>query len=235
MFMKGRDSMTIPDQGGWTSPTPVEPTAGKWEMVDELDAQDYRISSPPGNHSTQTEKELAELHALAANRTPADIAQILHWSTQEATLVSHWGALLDELARKYHLSPPAAGRIYSLLTQGIYTSVVACWKQKYRYLRPRPNQLDPSLNVSVIAVPQHPSYPAGHSVVGGVASMVIAHFFPAEAERAAAKAEDSGISRLKAGIHYRSDHTGGLRLGSKVAAAIIEESLKDGAPKQYIL
>lgn len=225
----------MPDTVRWSSPNPVEPGARDWEVSDPPDPDDFAVPKPPGNGSSETVMELAELRQMTANRTPEDIAEIKRWSVEEPSPNTHWCAIADQVTQQYRLSPPAAARVYCLLNSAIFCAMVAAWHEKWRYLRPRPDQLDPSIDVSVIPVPQHPAYPAGHSTVAGAAKAVLSRLFPAEAARFDALAEESGISRLKAGIHYRSDHTAGLRLGEAVARRCLREAHEDGAPRRYLL
>lgn len=205
----------------WSSPNPVEPGAVHWTRIDMPPPRHFKVRRPPANDSAETAAELAELRKLTAHRTQADIEQILTWSVREPSPNTHWLAAAEDLCKQFRLSPPAGTRVHCLLADAIYCSMVACWQQKWRYLRPRPTDLDPSIDVSIIPVPQHPAYPSGHSTVGGAAAEVLAALFPSEADRFWQMAEESGIARLKAGIHFRSDHTAGLRLGRKVARAIL--------------
>lgn len=217
----------------WSSPNPVEPQAGSWQAIRCPDPRDFKVPAPPGDNARETQDELAELRVMTAARTEDEIAQIRRWSVDEPSTNTHWMALADELCKQYGLTPPAGARLHCLLADAIYIAIVACWHQKWRFLRLRPSQLDPSIDVSVIPVPQHPAYPAGHSTVAGAASALLGQVFPAEAARFVAMAEESGISRLKAGIHYRSDHTAGIRLGQRVARALLRKAGEDGGPLRY--
>jgi len=213
---------------------PIEPLAGTWRMMCAPDSAGFRIPPPPGNQSAATAAELAELRALARNRSPQDVQQILRWSVGEPTLATHWEALANMLASRYNLSPPAAARLNYVLNTAIETAILAAWNMKYQYRRPRPSVLDPGVHPNVIPVPDHPAYPSGHSTAAGAASTIIARFFPADAGLAEALAQDSGLSRLKAGIHYRSDHTAGLALGRQVAQRVLETIVaRDGGPLAY--
>jgi membrane-associated phospholipid phosphatase len=194
--------------------------------------REFHVDPPPENCSNETEAEIAELKEFARLRTEADLAQIWRWSTDEESPLSHWNEELDDSCRRYKLSAPAAARVHVALAEAIYRSFIACWQEKWRYLRPRPTDLDATLPTA-IPVPRHPSYPSGHSTVAGAASAILAHFFPAEAERWQAMAQEAGIARLKAGIHYRSDHTAGLALGSEIAQEILAGLAKDGGPQEY--
>jgi hypothetical protein len=58
---------------------------------------------------------------------------------------------------------------------------------------------------------------------------VLAAVFPSEARRLAAVAEESSLSRLYAGIHYRFDMEAGLALGRAVAAKALGADLDEVA------
>ncbi|HYF80176.1 MAG TPA: phosphatase PAP2 family protein [Symbiobacteriaceae bacterium] len=218
----------------FTSSTPVEPQAGTWRMMCAPDSVDYRLPPPPANSSAATAAELAELRILAQNRTAQDVQQIMRWSLNERSVLAHWETLANLLAQRYELSPPAASRINYALTTAVHGALLAGWKAKYQYLRPRPSALDRRVNPNIIPVPSHPAYPSGHALAAGAASTVLTRFFPAEAGVIEALAQDSGMSRLKAGIHYRTDFTAGMALGRQVAADVIRTMVdRDGGPRAY--
>lgn len=217
----------------WRSDHPVEPGAGNWRLSDMPDPRGHIIPPPPPDDSAETQAELAELRAMTHNRTESDIAEILRWSVQEPSPVTHWAHLADRLCTKHKLSPPAGARLHSLLSQAVHGAMIASWANKFRYLRVRPDELDQGIDVSVIPVPQHPAYPSGHSTVAGAAAEILARIFPEDADAAWAMAEESGVARMKAGIHYRSDHTAGIRLGRRVARDLLKSATKDGAPQSY--
>lgn len=71
--------------------------------------------------------------------------------------------------------------------------------------------------------PRHPSYPSGHSTHSAAASEVLSYFFPDYTGEFTKLADNAGMARLWAGIHYRSDHIQGMKLGRCVARLIIEQ------------
>jgi len=78
--------------------------------------------------------------------------------------------------------------------------------------------------------PRHPAYPSGHSTYSGAASEVLSFFFPdyrAEFDRLA---DNIGLARLWAGVHWRSDHEAGNRLGRTVGCLIIDQLRRSGIP-----
>jgi membrane-associated phospholipid phosphatase len=79
--------------------------------------------------------------------------------------------------------------------------------------------------------PRHPAYPSGHSTYGAAASEVLAWFFPDYREELNRLADNAGVARLWAGIHYRSDHVQGARLGRTVACLVIEQLMKSFIPR----
>ncbi|HEX8339475.1 MAG TPA: phosphatase PAP2 family protein [Tepidisphaeraceae bacterium] len=78
--------------------------------------------------------------------------------------------------------------------------------------------------------PRHPAYPSGHSTYGAAASTLLRYFFrrPDERKELANLADNAGIARLIAGIHWRSDHTAGARLGYAVARMVIAQIEANG-------
>jgi hypothetical protein len=71
--------------------------------------------------------------------------------------------------------------------------------------------------------PRHPAYPAGHSAYAAAASELLSWFFPDYREEFNRLADNAGMARLWAGIHYRSDHIQGMRLGRCVACLVIDQ------------
>ncbi|MFN8557929.1 MAG: hypothetical protein U0531_11510 [Dehalococcoidia bacterium] len=58
---------------------------------------------------------------------------------------------------------------------------------------------------------------------------MLAYLFPREAESVARRAEEAGLSRLWAGVHFRSDHEAGVQLGRNVARWVSERADRDGS------
>jgi len=97
--------------------------------------------------------------------------------------------------------------------------------------------------------PRHPAYPSGHSTYSGAASEILSYFFGAldtpEAlpfdtrygskqntkikEELDNMADNIGMGRLWAGIHWRSDHEAGMKLGRTVARMVIQQLLDMGS------
>jgi hypothetical protein len=216
---------------GWASPHPIEPTAGQWNSVASLNPRQYLSAPPPANDSAETRAELAQLRAMTHNLTEADLPRFRRWTT-ERTVLTHWNAIAEEMAARNGLSAPAGARVLALLADAVNTALIACWNNKYLYLRPRPTMLDRNI-AAVLSVPDHPSYPSGHAAVAGAASRILRQFFPRDAATFLAMALDVSLFRLQAGAHFLSDVKAGLALGDRIADDILRVEAQSGAPMRY--
>ena len=194
----------------------------------------YNTLTPPTSPVIQTGRELAR------------------WFESETPGLGHRHAL-NYLLPMTSLSPPAQARIWVALDVTIYAAFLAAWHYKWTdpatSFRPRPIEIVPQLNVLFNfkpnstgngdgyllsaprpspGTPRHPAYPSGHSTVGGAASAIIAYFFPDFHGDCEDLADNAGMARLWAGIHYRSDHEFGIAVGRAVAQLVIDDLMRDG-------
>lgn len=108
---------------------------------------------------------------------------------------------------------------------------------------------DPDNASNASGTPRHPAYPSGHSTYAGAASELLKWFFgttPTPAfltahpqlqsqagttlgEELDNMADNIGMGRLWAGIHWRSDHEAGLKLGRTIACLVIQQLTDMGA------
>ncbi len=71
--------------------------------------------------------------------------------------------------------------------------------------------------------PRLPAYPGGHSTYAGAASELLSFFLPDYTAEFDMLADNIGLARMWGGIHYRSDHEQGIRLGRCVARQVIAQ------------
>ncbi|MDF2441473.1 MAG: hypothetical protein JWN98_2457 [Abditibacteriota bacterium] len=184
--------------------------------------------------------------------------ELARWFEAETPGLGHRHAL-NCLILSCDLSPVRQARIWMALDVAIYSALIAAWHYKWASdrpctaYRPRPWEVDNSVSVLYDKCvkntgcgddgndpfpplspgsPRHPAYPSGHSTVGGAGSEILKYFFTGARERAELDklADNSGMARLWAGIHYRSDHEQGLKLGRSVARLVISQLESDGVP-----
>jgi hypothetical protein len=78
--------------------------------------------------------------------------------------------------------------------------------------------------------PRHPAYTSGHSTYSAAASHILKYFFPDQSEQLDDLADNIGIARLWAGVHWRQDHENGRKLGIAVAERVIRQLRNDPVP-----
>jgi hypothetical protein len=121
----------------------------------------------------------------------------------------------------------------------------------------RPDELNPAFNLcpdgrrpdTMSGTPRHPAYPSGHSTYSGAASEILKFFFGSTPVFAGAQpsrgtgnapppnsvgkeldrlADNIGLGRMWAGIHWRSDHENGMALGRTVARLVLRQLMDMG-------
>lgn len=219
---------TVPTGAGFWfqapgTPAPLEPLAGTWQTWILSSGRQLRPGPPPPLGSAAFRAELAEVKQVSAHPTPSERAIALFWADGAGTVTppGHWFQIAIDLMARYHLDTPHAARVLGLLGATVMDAAVACWDTKYAYWCLRPHQADSAIQPLVLT-PPFPSYTSGHATFSGAASEVLAHYFPADAARLRYLAEEAALSRLYAGIHYRSDNETGLRIGRTLAELAIQ-------------
>jgi membrane-associated phospholipid phosphatase len=211
-----------PGECRWTGINPVAPFAGSRKTWVLSSGSQLRPEAPPDCQSAQGQAELAELRNYP--RTFESNATAFYWQSGR----SNWNNVIDQKIFEYRLdvNPPRAARVYALAWISAYDATVACWDAKYTYWKIRPFMLGVT---PLFSTPNHPSYPAAHGSLSGAISAVLAYLFPLDAADLNALGDEAGMSRLWAGIHFRSDIDAGLALGRAVAKLTIEQAEKDGS------
>jgi hypothetical protein len=139
--------------------------------------------------------------------------------------------------------------VCTVLDIALYSAQLAAWHVKWRggagvEFRPRPFEMDHSVSTLFSrrinaqqngdgaprvlpapspGTPRHPSYPSGHSVTYAAGAEVLTAFFPDRAAELDMLADNAGMARLWAGVHYRSDHEKGMALGRAVGQKVLEQ------------
>ena len=225
------DGFTTP----WTGSVPVGP--GKWIANGPpagptfggvspyfLNSGDqFRPAEPPAFGSPAFLTDLNEIHTLAVTRTPEQRAIAIQWNygTGSFTPIGYWDLVTADYITEYRLDERAATRALALTAGAMMDALIACWDAKYVYFYIRPPQADPTITLA-LALPNHPSYPSGHSCASAAAATVLSELFPEHSAGLAAQVTEAGLSRMYAGIHYRFDITAGQVLGNSVGRWALE-------------
>jgi len=181
---------------------------------------------PPPPDAAATSAELEQLRGRAAPRDEAAQERIRYWSFASPSY--RWNEMLIDISADRPIGGGGAQRMFAMLNVALHDAMIAAWDSKYAYNRPRPGDLDARF-ASALPASRSPSYPCEHSVAAGAAAAVIAHLYPAEAQRVSSAADEASRSRVMAGAAFPSDAKAGLELGRAVAARVIERMKVDGA------
>ncbi|AEE47972.1 phosphoesterase PA-phosphatase related protein [Haliscomenobacter hydrossis DSM 1100] len=192
----------------------VEPTAGNWKTWFIPSGQTYRLPAPPAYKD-----EIAQVLSLQQKLDAADRQQIMHWNAGAPGY--HWQHLMGKLWMNDASYNGALANM--LLNVAIYDATIVAWDTKYAHNRPRPFVADKRIK-ALILNPQSPSYPCEHSVAAGVATTIIAHFYPALADSVQRMAQRMMASRIAAGVVFPSDTRAGFELGKKIAEKEIKHT-----------
>lgn len=206
----------------------IEPNAGKWKTWVLKTGNELRPAAPPNKEAT--DKENAELRALADKRDAKALTQIAYWDAGSPSY--RWQEIALGQVVKASSNPPRTMRMMALMNVAIYDAMIAAWDAKYAYNRPRPSQTDAKFT-PLVAVPNSPAYPAEHAVAAGAAAAVLSYIYPDDTKTFEELAQQAGQSRVLAGVQYPSDVVAGLVLGHAVAAKVIERAKADGSDAKW--
>lgn len=165
------------------------------------------LPPPPKDDDPSAVEGRAELHRLAAARTPERLAQAKHDDEVEDVT-----SIADVLGPAFDLKRfPATAKLFEDLRN---EDGVAAKRAKAVFERERPFFYDKDLNVCDDGHDRKNSYPSGHATMGYAAAAVLANLIPGNAQIILARASDYAESRLYCGVHYRADIGAGQVLGN---------------------
>jgi hypothetical protein len=211
---------------------PMLPFFGRvkaWMMTPD-DILKERPGFAPSTASELMARELAEVKHSVTYLTREQLAIVYKWADGVSTPTppGHWNFIAEPYVADAHFSEVRAARVFALLNMAMHDAAVACWDAKFTSFSPRPSQLDPSIR-TVIGLPNFPSYTSGHSTFSAAAAHVLSYLFPNGTASFDAEKEEAAISRLYAGIHYRTDIEVGKEHGERIGDYTVRFALHDGA------
>jgi acid phosphatase (class A) len=165
------------------------------------------LPPPAPDDAPASVEERAELHRLAAARTPDRLARARHDDEVEDVT-----SIADALGPAFDLKRfPTTAKLFADLRK---EDGAAAKRAKAYFERERPYFRDRALDVCDDGVDRRNSYPSGHATMGYAAAAVLADLMPGNAQIILARASDYAESRLYCGVHYRSDIEAGHVLGN---------------------
>ena len=214
-----------------TPPRPVgiTPWFGKVQMWSLSGPELVRPGPPPAPGSAEFEESVAQLKNIADNLTVEQRRIANFWSDGLGTYTppGHWNRFASELIVDSRLNPLRAARVLAYLNMAMMDAGISSWDAKYYYHYPRPIQAIDDFK-TILGTPNFPSYTSGHSTFSSAAAVVLSHFFPESTATLNAWAEEAGLSRSYAGIHYDFDIEAGKQQGISIGNYILDIVRADG-------
>ena len=219
--------------GGWVGA--AGPPAGyqfpKMKPYYYTDQSKFRPGPHPAVGSPDFLAALAAVKAATVSRTKADVDMANFWNLSNGTItaIGYWDERADEFITAARFDERDAAHVFALMNSAAMDAIIGCWDAKYYYMLLRPSMADPSITRPAgipatattpafpYGLPNHPSYPSGHSCVSAAAAQVLIGYFPGEAASLNDQVAAAGRSRVIGGIHYPFDITAGQALGRSVA------------------
>lgn len=205
---------------------PVSYEAANWKLWLLDNPQELALAAPPTNAQSK-----AELQTIKQRINLVDAQQLKEIKYWDAGAPAYrWNQIIpDILDLKQSVMFRLPG---SWINIAIYDATILAWKEKAKYKRARPEELDRSLK-PLVKTPSTYSYPCEHTVTAAAAATVLAYFVPEKADSVLKMARAASQSRVNAGVQYPSDVEAAWKLGEEVAKRIIEKAKNDGSTLKY--
>lgn len=207
-----------------------------WELTNEV----YQI----GQNLTNEQRDIA--YFWDDNAFVTNVKGHVMFATKKMTPPGHWIAIATTIARQKKISMVKATELYALTAIALYDGFIACWDEKYRSARIRPEtvineHIDPKWR-PFLETPAFPEYVSGHSAISAAAGQVINRVLGAPIAfvdsteypfghgvrsftSVEAAYQEASISRVYGGIHYRDGVEEGTHQGEHVGQWIVNKLL----------
>jgi hypothetical protein len=196
-------------------------------------------------------KEADEVYRIANAATQEQRQFALYWTDDAGktpTPAGHWVHIATDVLKARKANLASAASTYVLLNLAMADAFTAVWAAKYQVNLLRPVTyiqlvIDSNWVPTLMHTPPFPEYPSGHSGQSSAAAAVLEASFGADTsftdnthndrgwgprtfKSFKAAADEAALSRLYAGIHFRSGVEGGKVQGLCVARKVVGLKLR---------
>jgi hypothetical protein len=204
----------------------------------------FRPPGPPSLDSQQYAADYEEVKQLGplvgSTRTPDQSEIALFWAdgARTETPPGHWNSIAQIIADAQGNTLEENARLFALLNIAMADAAICAWDAKYPFDFWRPVTAiafaEPQLNwMSFIVTPPFPDYTSGHSMFSAAAATVLPLFYGTEDltfttgsdflpgvfrsfSTCFDAADEAALSRIYAGIHFRTASEDGLQAGISI-------------------
>ena len=206
----------------YTSSPPAEHVASMAAPTPSirLRDKDIRLIPPPHNTCEKVKDELMFLEKITSNLSKEDKVLIRAADDrmiEDIFMVDYNWPDKDKIIEQLYL-----------LNNEVDTVIL---KQKYKFNRPRPQQLAEALgydiNIFESLTTKTPAYPSGHTTLAYVIAYISSDMNPSKRDEDLEKANLVAKSRLMMGAHYPSDNEASIALAKQIYLSIKKEWFKE--------
>jgi hypothetical protein len=195
--------------------------------------------------------ELALEDYDTVNQLTAEQKFIAHFWADDAgqtgTPPGHWIDIVRQISQREPLDLGRSAEAFARVGMAVADAFIGCWQTKYTYNFIRPvTYINDNIDATwlpFLVTPNFPEYTSGHSTQSGAASVVLSDMLgddyafvdstpvdhgtlPTLSSRSFSSfreaAEEAALSRLLAGIHFRTGNEMGLAQGTCIGNTILE-------------
>lgn len=227
---------------------PVTPYTGNWRLLVRGSNWGAEPSPPPAYSTDPSSAYYAmvkDVYDVSQILTPEQTALALYYRDTPPGWPGggHYTSILAQVLEKANKSLDLAALAYVKSGIALLDALIACWKTKYTINLERPVQsvggvLGHTTWLPLFNAPAHPEFPSAHANQAGAFTAALSSVFgdrfeftnhtydylgfpPRSYHSFSQLAEEIGISRLYAGIHYRASVEKGRKQGTRVARNIL--------------
>lgn len=235
----------------WQNVKPFSMTSGMQFRIAKMPG----LTSPEYLSEYRYSKDIGAKESKVRTPDQTVIAKFWLDGTGTITPPGHWNQIAADLAVQRGNTLRQNVRLFALLNIALADASIIDADQKYTFNRWRPvtaiQQADKDNNARTVPdpnwtpllpTPSSPAYVSGHSAFSGAADIVLTKFFgkntsfttnadpsqnlaPRSFKSFSEAAEEAGLSRVYAGVHWQSDNRDGLVAGRNLGKYVVKNFL----------
>lgn len=175
--------------------------------------EDFGVKPPPANDSDTVREEIVYLKEVAKTERTEETLSRISWENEGVAVVD----MFDHSGVYIKSGNENMTALIDMVNGDLLYFIM---KAKQHYGRPRPNQIDSSIQTA-IPNPAHAAYPSGHAAQSYMVALLLSYADPENRDSYIGLAKEIAHRREIAGVHYPSD----TKAGQELAQAMFDRLL----------